>query len=475
MARIEMDRTVRPAVSAPWFAALPGRRGVASVMAMLFMVVFSALALGFYAATTTASQVANNEKTATSARLAAEAGVEFLSYHLASLDIPDNLTPSQIFDEVYMQLATRMDTTPNLGGSRVGYDAVNITIPQVGYVKLDPRGEQQFRINISLAGDVLVTKVIGRSGGASIGRGIEIKFQKATNATAIFNFGVASRGPVSTTGQSTITGLTDPTKGSVLSTNTTSATPISIMGKLVSGDLSTVSETAAISWANGTSIGGTSSNMLITRDHIHKGVPEPRFPDVDTTVYATYATNTYVTGMNQLDNVRIPAGTNPSFSGNTLIRGVLYVEAPNRVSFGGNVTVQGMIVVQNGAPLDMTNNLLDFSGSVVHKPASTLPASFGNVRALDGVFVLADKFRVKMWGNFGLVHGHIIASQFQMGGSAEGTIEGSIITTADLPTTIDGSADVVIASTGTTQYPAGVTFGIHYTSIPGSYLEVPAN
>jgi len=444
-------------------------------MAMLFMVVFSALALGFYAATTTASQVANNEKTATSARLAAEAGVDFLRYHLASLDIPDNLSTSQVFDEVYMQLATRMDTTPNLGGSRVGYDAVNITIPQVGYVKVDPRGEQQFRLSMSLAGDVLVAKVIGRSGGASIGRGIEIKFQKATNAADIFNFGVASRGPVATSGQSTITGLTDPTKGSVLSTNTTSATPISIMGKLVSGDLSTVSETATIAWANGTSIGGTASNMLITRDHIHKGVPEPRFPDIDTNVYAQYATNTYTSGMTQLDNVRVPAGTNPTFNGSTLIRGVMYVEAPNHVSFGGNVTVQGMIVVQNGAPLNTSTNVIEFTGSVQHKQASTLPASFGDVRKLDGVFVLADKFRVRMWGNFGLVHGHIIASQFQMGGSAEGTIEGSIITTADLPTTIDGSADVVIASTGTTQYPAGVTFGIHYTSIPGSYLEVPAN
>jgi hypothetical protein len=456
-------------------APRPTRRGVASVMAMLFMVVFSALALGFYAATTTASQVANNEKTAAQARLSAEAGVDFLRYHLASLDIPANLTASQVFEEVEMQLSARLDGTGNLNGSRVGYDGTTISIPQVGYVKLDPQGRQQFRLEITRAGDVLVTKVVGRAGSASLGRGIQIKFQKATNATAIFNFGVASRGPVSTTGQSTVTGLTDPTKGSVLSTNTTSATPISIMGKLVSGDLSTVSETANIAWANGTSIGGTASNMLITRDHIHKGVPEPRFPDVDTTVYAQYATNPYVSGMNQLDNVRIPAGTNPSFTGNTLIRGVLYVEAPNRVSFGGNVTVQGMVVVQNGAPLDMTNTLLDFSGSVIHKPASTLPASFGDVRALDGVFVLADRFRVRMWGNFGLVHGHIIASQFQMGGSAEGTIEGSIITTADLPTTIDGSADVVIASTGTTQYPAGVTFGIHYTSIPGSYLEVPVN
>ena len=96
----------------------------------------------------------------------------------------------------------------------------------------------------------------------------------------------------------------------------------------------------------------------------------------------------------------------------------------------------------------------------------------GDERNLTNAFVIAPGFRLRMWGNFGLVNGHIIVSQFQMGGSAEGTIKGSLIQMNDLPTTIDGSADVVIASTGTTQYPAGVTFGVNYTGIPGSYMEV---
>jgi hypothetical protein len=452
----------------------PTRHGIASVMAMLYLVIFSGLALGFYAATTTAWQVAHNERSGTSARLAAEAGVAFLHYHLASLDIDAGLSDEQVFEEVLMQLQTRLDGTPNLNGSRVGYDGNEITIPQAGYVRVDPAGEQQFRIRIARAGDLLTTTVVGRSGGASIGRGIRVTFQKAANATAIFDFGVASRGRVLTSGQSTIKGLTDPTKGSVLSTNVTDPNPISIMGKLVSGDLSTVNKDADILVGSGTSIGGTNSRTLIFADHVHRGVPEPRFPDLNTTVYARHATNTYADGMKVLDNVRIPAGTNPSFNGNTLIRGVLYVEAPNVVSFGGNVTLQGMIVTDNNATADTSANVLDFSGSVVHQSAATLPESFGDVRKLVNVFALADKFKVRMWGNFGLVHGHIITSQFTMGGSAEGTIQGSVIQMDDLPTTIDGSADVVIASTGTSEYPAGVTFGVHYTSIPGSYLEVPA-
>ena len=42
----------------------------------------------------------------------------------------------------------------------------------------------------------------------------------------------------------------------------------------------------------------------------------------------------------------------------------------------------------------------------------------------------------------------------------------------DLQTTISGSADVVIASTGTSDYPSGVTFGFTFKPLPGSYYEV---
>src|ERR1044072_6748252 len=93
------------------------RRGVASLLAMLFMVIFSALALGFYAATTTASQVAANERTSLAAQLAAESAIAFLRYHLSPLDINANTLPSKILEEVYQQIRVRLDGTPNMGAS----------------------------------------------------------------------------------------------------------------------------------------------------------------------------------------------------------------------------------------------------------------------------------------------------------------------------------------------------------------------
>jgi hypothetical protein len=445
-------------------------------MAMLYLVVFSTLALGFYAATITASQVAANERTSQAAQLAAESGFGFLRYHLSALDIVAGTKPDKILEEVYQQLRVRLDGSPNLGTSVVGYDGNTITIPETGYVSLDRTGTQRFRITLSQAGDMLEAKVIGRGGTVTIGRGVKIKFQKANNATAIFNYGVASRGTVVTSGASTITGLTDPTKGSILSTNTSTASPVRIMGKEVSGDISTVSSTASVQFGSNTSIGGTSNTQLIRNYHLHYGVPEPRFPDIDTTVYQQYATNTYVSGMTMLDNVRIPSGTGTSITplklNSVTVRGVLYIEGANVIEFGGNTSLQAVIAVANNAPVNSTNQL-SFTGSVSAQPVSTLPESFGDVRKLTGAFIIAPRYKVSMTGNFGAVGGTVVADQFIMSGSAEGTVKGSIITlNENLETRIEGSADVIVASVGTTEYPPGVTFGLHYTSVPGSYLEV---
>ena len=64
-----------------------GRRGMTSVLAMMYLMIFSTLALGFYATTTTASQVSHNERTTLAAHMAAESGTHFLRYHLSALDV----------------------------------------------------------------------------------------------------------------------------------------------------------------------------------------------------------------------------------------------------------------------------------------------------------------------------------------------------------------------------------------------------
>lgn len=482
--------------SAPKFLTRAARRrGLASVMAMLFMVVFSALALGFYAATTTASQIADNEKRSTSAQAAAESGFQFLRYHLAALDIPPGLTNDQLFEEVQMQLEGRLNYTDNVNNATIYCDPESIRIPADGYVKLDKDGAEQFKIVITRAGDQLITKVTGRSGAHTFGRAIELKFSKAKNASAIFNFGVASKGRVLTAGQSTITGLTDKTKGSILSTSTAS-TPVELYGKQVSGDVSLVNSSGTVKLGSNISVGDppTTNHLAIQTYHVHKGVPEPKFPYIDTNVYGQYATTYWDGKSTYLENCRIPAGTVYDFTGDTVIRGVLVIEGSCQLTFSGNVDIQGVIVADNnapppvfdvsplvGTPTTVVNNKIEFTGSVTARPMDDpqnplTGSQFEEVKKLTGAFILAPTYLVKMWGNFASVGGTVVCAQFKMGGAAEGTIAGSVIQMREeIPTTIDGSADVVIASTGTTEYPPGISFGEHYTPVPGSYLEVKAD
>ena len=52
------------------------------------------------------------------------------------------------------------------------------------------------------------------------------------------------------------------------------------------------------------------------------------------------------------------------------------------------------------------------------------------------------------------------------------TVNGSVIGLADNPLTLAGNSDIIINSTGTSQYPAGVFFGSQYVPLSDTYKEV---
>jgi type II secretory pathway component PulK len=68
-------------------------RGITSLLAMLFVTLFAALAVGFYASVTTAVQVSYNDQRGTLALTAADSGMDFMRYQLANVWIPPNTDP----------------------------------------------------------------------------------------------------------------------------------------------------------------------------------------------------------------------------------------------------------------------------------------------------------------------------------------------------------------------------------------------
>ena len=72
------------------------RRGISSVLAMLYLTLFSALAVGFYATVNTAVQVSYNDQRAIQAFGAADSGLEFMRYQLANVSIPSTTAKTEV-------------------------------------------------------------------------------------------------------------------------------------------------------------------------------------------------------------------------------------------------------------------------------------------------------------------------------------------------------------------------------------------
>src|SRR5205085_1129450 len=143
------------------------------------------------------------------------------------------------------------------------------------YTDLDSSGAK-FRASITQSGTFLVVSVTGRAREIIIGKGVRMKFQKSPRASAIFDYGVAAKGPVVMNGNTTITGATDATKGSLLSA-TAGLNPLAMTGNpSISGDFSYTNKAGVNAYAG--TIAGYPPSSANFPDHVHAGVPSPPFP-----------------------------------------------------------------------------------------------------------------------------------------------------------------------------------------------------
>jgi hypothetical protein len=251
-------------LSRPFSAAAPGparrrlrRRGVASLLAMLYLVVFAALALGFYATTNVASQLSANERRGLEAQYAVDSGIQFLRYHLNAVNIPGGLTSDQAFEELYMQLQGRLEPTGNLGTLKLGYRPTapgvpgEIRIPDkaTDSIALTPNGPG-FRAVVTDASPNLTVKFTSsvRSGAAvSAARAVKLTFQRAPKPYALVGINsLTLSGGAFTDSYDASKGAYDPTKpraaGSVGSNgNITIKDTAKVNGDVRYGKTSTVS------------------------------------------------------------------------------------------------------------------------------------------------------------------------------------------------------------------------------------------
>ncbi len=453
------------------------RSGMTAVLAMLYLTLMASLALGFYSASNTAVQVSQNEQKVERARLAAESGLDFARFHLSRVSIPAKAPKSEYFQRTAAQLAARLNGTGNLNAGSIYIDDATIRVPAdpSHYIKSDDTGSE-FQFTIKDLGNNTVRVIsVGRNTLTLAATGVRIirlDYELAQNPSRVFQYGIATRGTVVTSANSRLLGVPDPTKGSVLSLSTSTGTPVTIGGKVVSGDISVVNPTATVS-VSGASVGGSSDPNTIQTQHVHKGVDEPEFPTVDTSMFIPYATNTYVAGKSTYSNIRIPPNTNPKFNAGTVLKGVIYIQTPNQVTFNGNASIQGVIVTDTPNQVgNMNTNTLSFSGGFDAKGVETLDASYGDLRKLTGSSMLMPGFSLSFTGNFGATaYGTIVADKASMTGSSKLTLNGSLIIMKDTAMTMGGNSELS-AGDNAFAFPTGLKFSNRYFPLPDTYEEI---
>jgi hypothetical protein len=238
---------------------------------MLYLVLFAALALGFYAQVATSAQLSGNERRAAEAQIAAESGARFFQFHLNAVNIAGGLTSDQAFAQLYSQLRSRLEGTGNMGGKLVGYTAgsggvpAEIRIPNAAteYIYLNAGGPR-FRAVITDAAPRVKVKFIGLSGsptgGGGISRAFELQFQRAPRHYALIGInGVTMSGAA-------FTDSYNATQGAY------SAATASSNGSIGSNGNVTLSNTAKV---NGDVRYGASSTLSVAPSAVITGMSLP--------------------------------------------------------------------------------------------------------------------------------------------------------------------------------------------------------
>lgn len=450
-------------------------RGAVLIISMIFLVIFSAMAVSMAALSGTNVQLAYNQCNADRARACAESGFDVIRFWLNQVSIPGTTLEADRFNQIAGSLQNEL-TTNCITNVAASYEASVITIP---CVTLDSANGSSFSSTITqLDADTVQIDVTGTYG--SITRTIRAHYNLKERANNVFDFGVATKGPLSLSGNIELDGINVSVEASVYIESENSNLALSIIGNSqIAGDVSIVNPIATVDLQGGQAGIGGETGQAAVDNHVSFGVPPSEFPEPNPIQFEPYVTsivdaNTDTSADATFENVRILANTNPTFSGNTILKGIVYIETPNVVEFTGSADVTGIIVGDGDIQDNSSVNQIIFRGDVDSHPVTELPeeAQFDGLHDQTGTFVMAPGFDVSFGGSFSTLSGAIAGNGIEFFGNAGGTINGSVINYSDEEMTLSGNSDLLFNRSGLTEVPAGFEPEIVLDYNPSSYSEV---
>ena len=455
---------------------LKSQKGVVLIICMIFLCIFTALAVSLAAMSGTNLQIAANYHKVNRALESAQSGVEVLRFWLDGIYLLGTVPANQRLNPISSYLHD------NLINGISNIDAIfnSTNTITISPVTLDSENSQSFNavIEKTTNDNILRLRVTGHYG--PVTRTIAVLYNFQQRGNTVFDFGVATKGPLLMTGNIELEGVNIAVEASVYIEAQGAATALDLTGKCsIAGNVSIVDPVAAAQVSNASSIGGDKGTAA--EQHVIQPVPPSEFPFPNPGLFEQYvgvgSEHIVTSGSNQnitLENVKIPAGVNPTFSGNVTIRGIVFIETPNVVTFTGNTTVTGIIAGDGDLDDNSGTNQVNILGTVVSHPVTDLPAEsqFAQLRDEKGTFMITPGFSVSFGGNFNTLNGTIAANGVEFFGNAGGIINGSIVNYSPVPMTLSGNSDLSFNRSGITQSPAGFTPELRLEYDPNSYSEI---
>jgi hypothetical protein len=446
------------------------RRGAVLIISMIFVLIFSALAVSMATLSGTNVQLASNQHKVDCAFASTESGQEAMRYWLSDVEIPSSTPQSDYFGAIVSTLQYDLDAN-NISNITVYNDG---SIPPVA---LHSASGQNFEGEILIdANDLNILQVYATGGSGQITRTIKVHYDIEPYEYPIFDFGLATKGPVHFLGNPTVTGINSNNEADIFIDSQSTNLAMLVTGNTnFDGDISIGNSTANADFWGDVQIGGDTGQTAID-NHVTIGAETPEFPLPDTQRFLQYATgdvikpSTDLTDSMVLTNATIKAGIDPNFLGNIIIEGILYIEQPNIVIFSGNVDSRGMIVAE-GDVSDAGTNSMTFLGNFETNP---VPAGvqFDAIRQEEGSSILAPAFAVTFAGNFSALSGVMAVSGVHFTGNVNAIVEGTIVNYSENPTVIEGNATLNFDRSNNIKVPAGFDTHRILTYNPASYEEL---
>ncbi len=449
---------------------------------MLLVLLLTTLSVGILSASHVSLRQATNFEAVHVAQLQSESGLGYLINLLNGAQLPEPNDTTGMLGALATHLGGRLDGGTAMQGSQVVYSPANGQEPNTVRLPLVTMGGTGFfsaAITMPDANNVQML-VTGRSGDVARTVGIYFELHGGQPADFYLPYGIASRGPVRATGNVSMVSTRDPLHASVASGTYSHAQAIEVTGNVgIDGDLFVSNPDGSASvWGNA-SIGGASGAGI--DDHIHIGVGDLDLPRVDTEAFRHLATNvmdsrTRTNGNRTFENLYVPAGLNPTFSGNITLKGIVFIEQPNDVKFAGNCDLTGIVVTEDAGDGNESSCRIRFTGNSEFNPPDQLPdqPQFAGIRDMTGVAFLCPGFGLHMTGNFGTIAGWMAAQKFKFTGNVHGTVHGGIINYGDTEMRLTGNTNLTFDRDEGSEDPTGLVMPAQPPTlilIPESYFE----